>query len=160
MEEKTCKHEGCCKSHTGFCGGCHAAPELTAEEKDFLRLLAQAPFLPVCGFLLKSSRSAHFETVALEPVYLTDKRDSIETARKNAAILKRLAEYGAITLDYDIPLQNYDYSVFSESAAYQYFQDTVGEGRENPNFIFDTPALARGSLALTGLGQDLLDFSE
>jgi hypothetical protein len=162
-EQHACKHTGCCNSRTGKCGGFHAGnsmPDFTAEETAFLRLLSQAPFLPIGQFLLKSSRSDHLESVALAPVYLTDKRDSMESIHMNIKALKNLEQYGVITLDYDIPLENYDYTVFEESEAYRYFQDTVTESRNNPDFIFDTAALEFGSLALTGLGQDVLDALE
>jgi hypothetical protein len=158
MKQQTCQHEGCCKSQNGACGGCHATPELTAQEKDFLGLLSQAPFLPIGRFLLKSSRSDHLESVALAPVYLTEQQNSIEIVRENAVALKQLAEYGVITLDYDIPLEGFDYTIFKESAAYKYFQDAVQEGKADPDFIFDTAELELGSLALTGIGQDALDL--
>ncbi|MDR1409649.1 MAG: hypothetical protein LBJ12_05195 [Oscillospiraceae bacterium] len=46
--------------------------------------------------------------------------------------MKQLAEYGVITLDYDIPLEGFDYAIFTESAACKYFRDTVQVEKSEP----------------------------
>ena len=151
----------CCKIHTGQCGKCCSEPETfiaTNEESFFLKMLSEIPFLPVAQFLLTCSHSRHVWSIALSPVFLTDGFDSIETIRKTSITLKSLEQRGIITLDYDLPMSNYNYSLFNESKAFKYFQEVVAEGRERPDFIFDTPAIKYGSLALTGFGQDILDF--
>jgi hypothetical protein len=159
-EQLPCQHTDCCKSQKGQCGGCYSAaplPDFTEGETAFLRLLAQAPFLPVGRFLLKSGRSGQLASVALAPVFLTDGRDSMEIVRERGEVLKGLAEYGVITLDYHLPLKNYDYAVFTESDAYRAFQETVAEGRKQPGFLFDRGEIELGSLALTGFGQEALE---
>jgi len=130
---------------------------LTADEKQFLSLLAETPFLPVTKFLLKSSESDHVESVALAPVYLLSKNDTMETVKKTGQIIENLAEHNIISLDYDIPLENCDYIDYEQSDVFAYLKETVAEGQSNPNFIFDTTALRFGSMALTGIGQDALD---
>ena len=157
------KKGGCCQSVGGGknsgCGGCccHREVILSEDEKQFLSLLAETPFLPVTKFLLKSTKSDHIESVALAPVYLTDKNDSMETIKNTGRIIERLAEHNAISIDYDIPLENYDYSDYEQSDVFAYLKEMVAEGQNNSNFIFDTAGLQFGSVALTGIGQDALD---
>ncbi|MDR1616585.1 MAG: hypothetical protein LBR98_06190 [Syntrophomonadaceae bacterium] len=154
------KQGGACKTCAEKCGGCCRinAGALTMEEKQFLGLLAVTPFLPVCRFVMKSTKSAHLEMVALAPVYLNTQEDSLEDVKKTKTLLLSLAGYGLITLDYDILLKNGDYAAYEKSKVYAYFKQTVCEGkRDRPDFLFDTPALETGSLALTGRGQETLE---
>jgi hypothetical protein len=58
-----------------------------------------------------------------------------------------------ISLDYDIPLQDYDYTQYTKSALYSYFKETVNEGKKNPGFLFDTAEIELGSIALTEFGE-------
>ncbi|MCL2201535.1 MAG: hypothetical protein FWB75_06180 [Oscillospiraceae bacterium] len=104
---------------------------------------------------MKSSRSSHLEAVAYSPVYITDKLDDMSTVHTNARFLNRLQEHGLVTLNYDEPLESYDYEFFYESSAYEYFTETVREGKQNQGFIFDTAIFELGHIALTGSGQDL-----
>ena len=151
---------GCCGSNGGGCGGCCCKRHeviLTEDEKKFLLLLAETPFLPVTKFLLKNSKSEHVESVALAPVYLLNKNDSMETVKKTGRTINSLTEHRIISLDYDIPLGNCDYSEYEPSDVFAYLKETVAEGRSNPSFVFDMAALQFGSMALTGIGQDVLD---
>ena len=68
-----------------------------------------------------------------------------------------LAEHHIISLDYDIPLENCDYSEYEQSDVFAYLKETVAAGQSNPNFVFDMAALQFGSMALTGIGQDALE---
>jgi len=151
------QHGGCQKSAATHCGnGCCgqvSVPGLTEQGVDFLRLMAQTPFLPLGCFVLKSSHSNHLESVAFAPVYLTEKQDDMDAVKEKAKVLEQLEEYGIITLDYDIPLENYDYEDFKKSAAFNYFKDTVEEGKQKPDFIFDIASIEFGSIALTPLGR-------
>lgn len=83
---------GCegCGGACGGCGGCSRALELTREEMDFLRKLAQIPFLPV-------ARKQDGE----EPIYLEEG----ESLREHyARVLLHLERKGLVSLDYDIPM--------------------------------------------------------
>jgi hypothetical protein len=134
-------------------------PQFSAAESTLLRLLRIAPFLPICRFVLKTSRSAHLSSVALEPVFLAKPTDTLQTVQANAAALKHLASLGIIVLDYDIPIINCDYTDYKESQVFKYFEETVAEGgKRNPAFLFDTADLECGSLALTDAGQAFLDI--
>lgn len=103
-------------------GGCCGRELLLAEaELALLRRLGETPFLPA---------AAAFDRKL--PVYLEDRERSWE---EYAAAILGLAGKGLLRLDYDIPLENFDY------AAYQ-----------------DYPL--HGSIALTGYGQDVLEQIE
>lgn len=135
------------------CGGHHHEIILSDEDAEFLMCLAQTPFLPLAQFVLKSSKSSHLESVALAPVFLNDKADSMESVKKTGAVLKRLADYGLITLDYDEPLENGDYTIYSDSALFAYFTETVTQAAKKPDYLFDIADLELGSIALTRRGQ-------
>lgn len=108
-----------CDNCRGGCGGCGGgALTLTPAELALLDRLGQTPFLPAAsGF----DRSA--------PVYLeeTDYR-----REEYAAAILGLEAKGLIRLDYDIPLEQFDYKAYG-----------------------DCPL--RGSMALTGWGQEVLE---
>ena len=109
-----------CENCHGSCGGCGALV-LTAAELELLRHFGQTPFLPAA--------SAYDMKI---PVYLEDQTRSQEES--SAAILG-LAGKGLISLDYDIPLENFHYGAYE---AYP----------------------LHGSMALTGRGQDVLEQIE
>lgn len=155
----------CCKSRSGedateehSCskgGCCHQKAELfiSDEEAEFLMQLAQTPFLPLARFLLKSSKSEHLESVALAPVYINNKCDSMECVKIRSAVLESLASQGLITLDYNEPLTNGNYQDYLESELYIYFIQTVEQGKGKEGFLFDIPDIEVGSIALTALGR-------
>lgn len=107
-----CKH--------GCCGGYRGELVLTPPELELLRRLAQIPFLPV-------TRRADGET----PVFLEDGADP---EAFSAAILG-LQQKQLIELDYDIPLENFDYQAYARYPC-------------------------RGSIALTARGQTTVEFLE
>lgn len=158
-------HDGGCGDQNKSCGengGCGGGCQdrviyITEEERAFLMKLSELPFLPLTRFIMKSTTADHTESVALAPVYLSDKRDSMDAVKKTGDILRSLEDKYLITLDYDLPLQNGDYSVYEESELYHLFCSTVQEGGKQAGFLFDQPVLERGSIALTTLGQDAID---
>ena len=119
----------------------------------FLLCLAQIPFLPLTRFILDSSQSEHVRTVALSPVYLVDENERIEGIKETGKLLLDMEEKGLISLDYDQPLQGYDYADHQNSAAYLHLQRSVEEGRQRAGFLFDHAELEKGSIALTALGR-------
>ena len=145
----------CCGKCGGHCG-CHSLT-LTEREQAFVRCLAQMPFLPVARFLLRSTKSEHLESVALAPAYILDAEDTMEHVKETGAVLHELEEKGLITLDYDVPLQNYDYQVYFHSAVYQSFQQTVEEAKTRPDFLYNIGIMELGSIALTQRGYEIAD---
>ena len=102
----------------GGCSGCGGALTLTAGERDFLMELAQTPFLPV-------ARKASEET----PVYLEAGEENREAF---AALLLSMERKGLVSLDYDIPMNQYP-------AGYEAYP-------------------VRGSISLTNRGQQVLEL--
>lgn len=152
------EHHCCCQEHG--CEGCghHNSTEITLSrtEAALLARFAQSPYLPLARFLAHSSREDELEAVGLSAVFLDDGAEK-ERVKETGRLLEHLEELGLITLDYDIPLSNYDYTVYENSGLYAHFRATVAEGGALPGFLFDTPALQKGSMALTDLGCAVLE---
>lgn len=81
------------------CSGCSGALELTVGEVDMLRTLGQIPFLPV-------ARKPGDEV----PVYL---EDNAYSAEEYSLILQCLEKRGLITIDFSMPLKNFDMSAYA-----------------------------------------------
>lgn len=153
--------------HDEHCGcGCnhdHTHPEnttatpvqVTENQKDFLHQLHHHHYLPVARFTVEDSRQPEFITTALAPVFIRSIADDMATVKEAGAFLKTLEELGLITLDYDMPLDEYGYEEYKSSALYQYFCDTVAEAAAKPNFVGDTPVLDLGSMGLTPAGAQI-----
>lgn len=109
---------GC--GNCGNCGGCGTL-ELTQAELDLLRLFAQIPFLPVA----RRQDSG-------DPVFL---EDSLGTPEVLGTAVAALFQKRLIQVDYDLPLQNFDYGAY---ALYVHW----------------------GSMALTSRGQDVVEQME
>ena len=120
------KPEKCQRDHCGRCcaGGCAAhsgAITLTGPERAFLAALARFAFLP-----------AAYAPGLDAPVCLELAGMTAETA---AAAISALRDKRLISVDYDLPLKNFDYRAY---AGFERF----------------------GSIALTSLGQEALDETE
>ena len=139
------KKADCCHSHEPLI--------LSPQEEVFMQELAQWGYLPVSRYILSSSKEKEVRFEMLAPVYINDLNDDRETGKKNGTVLKGLAEKGQITLDYDQPLSDYDYTKYKEAALFTYFKDTVEEGKSRPNFLGDTAEIELGSIALTEAGK-------
>lgn len=110
--ESSCS--GCQKS----CSGCSPALYLTEVELKLLRRFGETPFLPV-------ARQPDGET----PVCLEEGTGEQETVSNGILALERK---GLIDLDYNLPLQNFDYGPYAAWSR-------------------------QGSMALTVRGQEVLD---
>ena len=120
------KPENCQQNHCGRCcaGGCEAstcALSLTEPEQAFLAALALYAFLPV-AYAPRLDAPVCLELAGMEP----------ETA---AAALSSLRDKRLISVDYDLPLKNFDYRAYTDFERF-------------------------GSIALTSLGQEALDETE
>lgn len=81
----------------------------------------------------------------------------MEQVKRLGAELKALEGMELLTLDYDMPIQGYPYEEYKTSALYTYFTETVREAAAKPGATFDTPVLELGSMALTDIGEDMVD---
>lgn len=88
-----------CNESCAGCGGCGKALELTRQELDLLRTLAQIPFLPV------ARRSDD-----MTPVYLEEQQYSRE---EYSLILQILEKKALIDIDYTAPLKGFDMSAYA-----------------------------------------------
>ncbi|MBE6033822.1 MAG: hypothetical protein E7222_03880 [Clostridiales bacterium] len=157
--EHSHKHEHHCKGGCCCGGQGHSNPKeqetitLNKKELEFLLELKEFKYLPISEFVMSSSENDHIGFRGLAPVYLRDLRDSMETVKEIGTILKSLEKKGLISLDYDIPLQGYDYTLHTESELYKYFLKTVEDGKNKPGFLCDKGEIEFGSAALTPLGE-------
>jgi hypothetical protein len=140
------------------CGGCCSKQgqepiHIVKEELELLLELKEYNYLPISEFVMCSSENDHVRFSGLAPVYIKKMNDSMEVVREKRTVLKQLEEKGLISLDYDIPLQGYDYSMHTESELYKYFIETVEAGKNNSDFICDKAEIEFGSAALTLLGE-------
>ena len=149
------KHE---HTHCHEAGGC-CCHMLTAENMQFIKQFRCTDKLPVSIFVLKCSKSEHVECIALQPIFLYSREDSMEKVKVTASMLKNLEEHGIIQVDYENRVDGYDYGVYESSDAYKYFEDAVREGRDKAGFLFDTAEQRYGSIALTPDGQNIVERS-
>ena len=129
---------GSCNTGNGACGGCGMGGGtlyLTEEEIGVLRRFGEIPFWPL------ARRADAEEPVCLEEGIYTAAESSVTLEHNSVAendmkaVLSALAQKGLIRLDFDLPLDNFDYSAY---AAYPH----------------------HGSMALTALGQRAVELLE
>lgn len=96
--------------------------------------IVEIPLSPAEKELLKQFAVTPFLPVASNGQFPVCNEFSIET-HEAGSLLQKLEKRGLIRIDYDIPLIGYDYSIYNEYSLC-------------------------GSMALTGLGQDMLDDLE
>ena len=89
-----------CKSDNCSCSSCGHASELvmTAPEIEFIKELAQTPFLPVARTMGD-----------LTPIYLEKGEDKRE---EMSLVLQCMEKKGLISLDYSMPLKGFDDSAY------------------------------------------------
>lgn len=142
---------GCSSCHRNGCGGCSQA--LTELEKTLLNALSERAFLPIARLVLVSTEEPDLSFVMSAPVYLPDKHTKDAERKALGRSLLALQKRGYITLDYDLPLQGFDYDEWRDSDFYQ----RVSFSLEAPDVM---PKLEGGSVALTVQGQQVIDELE
>ncbi len=128
---------------------------LTNSQISVLLELHHCKYLPASRFMMKSSMEKDAVFIALAPVYLTDLDETLENVKAMGKIFSVLAEKGLISLDYHLPLSNYDYKLYTDSDVYRYFKETVSEGKSQEKFLCDIAEIELGSMALTELGEQV-----
>ncbi len=154
MSCSSCSHSCQSCSSSPSCPSCSARRALSEQERALLSELAQTPFLPLVQFVRRKSYFSALEPLDPSPVYLHSRQESTSEIEMRSLALLRLASLGYITLDYDIPLQGYDYVLYQTSEFHRRLSLL------NPGY---TILCKRGSMALTLRGQeaaDDLDFSQ
>lgn len=173
VEKKQCccsrGRDGSCGKQDKSCGGCSSGGcagggcrdktiYITEDEKAFLTQLAEIPFLPLARFMMQSTQLADAVAVWAAPIYLNSRNETSDDVKNTGAVLQSLEDKYLVTLDYDLPLQNGDYSIYEESRVYRDFCETAYKGVVADGVIYDLPYLQCGSIALTTLGQDALEI--
>ena len=155
----SCSGDCCSHSHISNLDGeyAHSLKSLTLSSKEiaFLKEFAKYSYLPVSRFIMSSSIEEEAWLESLAPVYINSIDDSMETVKEIRMVLSGLQNKGLISLDYDIPLQDYNYTQYTQSALYAFFKETVNEGKKNASFLFDTAEIELGSIALTEFGEQV-----
>ena len=98
------------------------SPTITEEEKEVLQQIHAAVRYPVCRFELRSSREEELRSTALDAVHLTDEKESMESVKHRAELLKSLEEKGLIVLFYHL-------KTFVKGDYQRYFLSVTAAGR-------------------------------
>ena len=156
-----CSSDCCNHSHTSNleidCTNSLESLTINSKEISLLREFGLYIYLPVSRFIMSSSVEKEAWTVSLAPVYINAIDDSMDTVKEIGAVLTALEKKGVISLDYDIPLQDYDYIQHTKSTLFSFFKETVNEGKKNPSFLFDIAEIELGSIALTEFGKSVAE---
>ena len=155
-QSHSCASDCSCHSHSSDSGKGHAHSQepltISSDEKSVLLELTQCSQLPVSRFVMSSSTEKEARFVSLAPVYIKALDDSMESVKQKGSVLSQLEKKGLISLDYDSPMQGYDYTLHTNSALFAYFTETVNEAKKKPSFLCDTAEIEFGIIALTELG--------
>lgn len=146
--EHHCCDADCQHSHT---------IEFTKQEYDFLLNFNQHAYLPLAQFAMSSTKSSHLQSIALSPVYLTDGTESVMQVREFGEMLLDLEDAGVITLDFDQPIENYGYELYKNSIAFHALKELIQEGSQRQDFLFDQALVEMGRMALTEVGQQVIE---
>ena len=121
--------------------------KLSEKAIRFMHLLESHKFLPCARFIITSSVEPSFFNIALAPVFISDKEESVSLLKETGSVLLGLERHGYISIDYGVLLTNFDYSYFKESAAYKLFEETVSDAKQQQGFLGDTAVIEFGSIA-------------
>ena len=129
--------------------------EVNGNELAILKTIEAVGCLPVARFVGTNSAEEEVFIDFLSPVYLYDEHDTMEDVKAIGTVLKGLEEKDLLSLDYDMPINGFDYSMYTESDLYAYFVDTIAEAKDREGFLCDTAQIELGSMAVTDLGQQV-----
>lgn len=164
-EEKKC---GCGHEHHNHddncgCGHDHSHKNIvnhdgtvTDNQAVFLKQLKQFNYLPVAQCVIKSSTEHSFSVVAISPMFIRNPSDSLELVKEAGEFLLKLENQGLIEIDFDIPLNGYEYLEYKNSEVYKYFSETINDAPKDRGFLGDTPTLELGSMVITKAGEDAI----
>lgn len=150
-----------CSGNCATCAGCSSTSNDTLDlgELALMFELMETPFLPLCRFTMtKAGEEDTVRVTALAPVYFNAPDTTMEEAKQIGEALIHLEDKGIITLDYDKPLDNYDYNEYKNSDLYKKLQETVAEGKGKEGFLCDTAIIETGSMALTAKGRAVIEY--
>ena len=126
--------------------------EVNGNELAILKTVEAVGCLPVARFVGTNSAEEEVVIDFLSPVYLYDEHDTMEDVKAIGAVLKGLEDKGLMSLDYDMPIADFDYTMYTNSDLYAYFVDTIAEAKGREGFLCDRAQIELGSMAVTDLG--------
>ena len=132
-----------------------AAVEVNGHELAILKTVQAVGCLPVARFVALKSDEDEVVIDCLSPVYLYETTDTMEEVKAMGAVLRGLEDKGLLSLDYDLPIRDFDYSLYTGSELYAYFTRTIAEAKGREGFLCDTPDIELGSMAVTELGEQV-----
>ncbi|MBC8586408.1 hypothetical protein [Youxingia wuxianensis] len=129
---------------------------LTAQEKQLLFSIYGKKRFSIVRFELRSSKEKDLISTALNHVHLESREDTMETVKALGAKLAALQEKGLIFISYSLAVTaRSDYALYYESQLYRQFCALTEQGKQRPEFLFDTPYIKRGLVTLTPKGLQL-----
>ncbi len=132
---------------------------LNKNEIEFLSYLVAHQFLPMVQFVMLSSENPTFKKVSLSPAYIEDITDSFEKIQLTGTMLDKLESEGFITLDFNVELQNCDYTEYFNSDIFAFYKSMINEISSNQAaFMGDTATIEKGSMAPTAACTELFDY--
>ena len=137
------------------CGHDHDHEHPCGREKAILQTILAVGCLPVARLIATKSDEEEVVIDCLSPVYLYETSDTLDEVKEIGALLRRLSDLGLLTLDYDRPIADFDYSLYTESDLFAYFVRTIDEARGREGFLCDTAEMELGSMAVTPLGHEV-----
>ncbi|WP_409969493.1 hypothetical protein RFF05_06150 [Bengtsoniella intestinalis] len=129
---------------------------LSDAQKTFLQQMAQCCYLPVARYVVKSSKESDFQMGAFGPAFIQGDHHSRMELEQVRLFLTELEHLGLLSLDYDIPLDGYDYGIYGESEVFTQLKEAVADSQGKAGFLGDIATYEEGSMALTEAAMDLL----
>lgn len=127
---------------------------LENSEKDMLAEINDSVRFPIARFELRCKSESSVISTALNHVYIKDLTDSMETVKQRAAVFTSLVQKGLINISYHLPvIVKSDYDIYLRSDLFKTFTEMVAEGKNKPGFLFDTPYIKKGFIALSDKGK-------
>lgn len=131
------------------------AVEVNGNELAILQTVLGASCLPVARLIGTKQGESAVVIDCLSPVYLYETSDTMDEVKAVGAVLKGLEDKGLLSLDYDMPINGFDYSLYTQSDLFAYFVHTIDEAKERGGFLCDTAQIELGSMAVTDLGEQV-----
>lgn len=133
--------------------GGNALPPMDGQEKALLAKLGVYAYLPICRLVARNTLREQSYVVVAAPLYLEEPHTPASEAEDVSRALQALYTRGYVTLDYQLPLQGYDYSQITRT-------DYVQELLWRYQLPLSTLEVDQGSACLTLQGQEALEDAE
>ncbi len=128
--------------------------KLSTDQKNLIASIKNCKRYTVTRFELHSSTQPDLISTALNFVHLDDIHETMETVKQRGDLIRNMSESGLIRVCFHLPVSaRSDFQVYLDSDLFQQLCELVEEGKQKPDFLFDTPAIQRGVLTVTEKGR-------